>query len=218
MNIESTMEKLRNTLSTIDPEVARIRMDKLKAESEAKLAEIALEHFNASNVPLRHKLAIHLDRTGQWEKTRAKVAERLGSGFLIALLGTRGGGKTQIGVELIRKNSERRRKSLFCTAMQFFMRVKAGYKPDGDPEEKVLDYFAKPSLLVIDEIGQRSENEWEDRLLYELINRRYNAISDTLIISNQDVSQLEASLGPSLISRMRETGGIINCNWDSFRK
>lgn len=42
-------------------------------------------------------------------------------------------------------------------------------------------------------------------------------MSDTLIISNQDVSALTASLGPSTVSRMRETGGVIECDWESYR-
>ena len=55
-------------------------------------------------------------------------------------------------------------------------------------------------------------------MLYELLNHRYNDLTDTLLISNQDVRQAELSLGPAIVSRLRETGGIIQADWASYRE
>lgn len=197
-----------------------------KAERERQIIEnrkrehdFRVQDFiNGARLPKRQLINHTLDNGGEWGQTLVKLRERLGKGFLITLVGVRGSGKTQLGVELVRNNSEDCKSSRYCTAMEFFMDVKAGYKEDGDAEKLIINRYSVPSLLIIDEIGRRSENDWENRLLYELLNRRYNDMSDTLLISNQDLAQLEQALGPSLVSRMRETGGVIECNWQSYRK
>ncbi|OQB95236.1 MAG: DNA replication protein DnaC [Verrucomicrobia bacterium ADurb.Bin118] len=174
----------------------------------------------ASNVPLRHANREPLDRSGPWNVAYERILGKLGTGFTIVLAGLRGNGKTQLGVELIRQFilTERRGSALFSTATQFFMAIKAGYDGQGKPEAKVLAQYRRPRLLVIDELAQRRESEWERLLLYELLNHRYNDLTDTLLISNQDVRQAELSLGPAIVSRLRETGGIIQADWASYRE
>lgn len=172
-----------------------------------------------SSVPKRHLQLSKFDRAGEWARVESNIKSQLRKGFLIALVGLRGSGKTQLAVEIIRASAELDyTRSRYCTAMEFFIEIKAGYKHDGEAEKIILNEFSVPPLLVIDELGQRSENDWENRLLYELLNRRYNDMKDTLLISNQDLAQLEMALGPSLVSRMRETGGVIECNWESYRQ
>jgi DNA replication protein DnaC len=192
----------------------RQRADDARYERRQQVRYILEE----SGAPKRQRDNATLDRAGEWEETRAKVAERLGNGFLVALVGVRGCGKTQIGVELMRQVAQALKQPRFCSAMDFLMTIKAGYKDGGVSERDVINEFCLPPLLVMDEIGQRSESEWENRLLYELLNRRYNDMKDTLLISNQDVGHLTAALGPSLVSRMRETGGIFECKWESYRR
>lgn len=178
--------------------------------------EYQLQEFGA---PERQRRQREVIRSGPWGETEKKIIDRLKSGFLIALVGGRGCGKTQMAVEVMRASVGMKRSCLFASAMQFFMAIKATYRKESDDtEDQVLRRFSKVRLLILDEIGQRSENEWENRLLYELLNRRYNSLDDTLLISNQEIAQVESALGPSLISRMRETGGIIECAWETFRK
>jgi hypothetical protein len=40
---------------------------------------------------------------------------------------------------------------------------------------------------------------------------------DTIMISNETPEKMLAQVGPSIEDRMRECGGIIECNWPSFR-
>lgn len=215
--LDSVLDRL-SKIQPITPEQIRQREESIRKHDESVRIARAAELMLASKAPKRQQERAEIDRSGPWGDTESKVAAKLGSGFLIALIGIRGCGKSQLGVELIRRNAQDFKASRFCSAMEFFMEIKAGYKEDGEAEKVVLREFERPSLLVIDELGQRSENEWENRLLYELINRRYNNVTDTLLISNQDSSQLESAIGPSLVSRMRETGGVIECDWSSYRR
>jgi len=54
-------------------------------------------------------------------------------------------------------------------------------------------------------------------MLFELLNRRYNDLKDTILIANKSKAEFQDYIGPSLASRMNETGGIVECNWPSFR-
>lgn len=215
--LEESINRLSKGFQTISPEEAasRVAMEasRKKREHNIKVAEL----IAASNIPKRQQAA-QIDRSaGEWASTYQKLVKNLSTGFLSALLGTRGNGKTQIGVELVKENSDKLRTSRFCCATEFFMDIKASYKKDEVTEKDVIKEYLKPHLLIIDEIGQRSDSEWENRLLFYLVNERYEDMKDTLFIGNLDPSQLVAALGPSIASRMNETGGIINCQWESFR-
>lgn len=171
------------------------------------------------NAPLRQVLMENPDRSGEWGKMEVRLKAKLGSGFLLALVGTRGNGKTQLGVELMRHLAEHKVTSHYCTASEFFMAIRATYKPNSQTtEEDVIIRYRDKRLIVLDEIGRRGQSEWEDRMLFELLDKRYGDMSDTLLISNQERAEFTTAIGPSIASRMQETGGIIECTWTSFRK
>lgn len=174
----------------------------------------------STGCPLRHLLNHRsgLDRSGPWQETLTRIRARLGSGFLVALVGVRGNGKTQMGLELVLDVVKRGFSALFCSSTEFFMAIKRTYRPGStEDEEDVIRRYRKPMLLVIDEMGMRAETPWEDRLLFELLNLRYGDIKDTLLISNQERAVFLESIGTSLASRMSETGGIVDCHWSSYR-
>ena len=138
---------------------------------------------------------------------------------MFLLYGASGPGKTQAGVELMREAAAAGRTCKYATAAGFFLELKAGFRDRTRPSElEVVEAHCRPALLVLDEVGKRGESEWEGRILGEVLNRRYNAGDrDTLLVTNQGVDEAEASLGPSLSSRIKETGGMIECHWPSFR-
>lgn len=211
-------------------EVVLGRMEKAAVESRGRetdrAKEAAIRQHNLKvdelllgwNAPARQSRK-KVDRSGPWGQKLTVLEGRLGKGFLSVLYGTNGSGKTQLGVELMKFQIHRREKSArFMSAMDFFMAVKATYRQDSEKgEAQVLDEFAKPSLLVVDEIEKRGESAWENNLLFHLFNRRYNAERDTLLISNLPEAELQAHLGNDLVSRLNETGGMIHCDWPSFR-
>ncbi len=101
--------------------------------------------------------------------------------------------------------------------MEIFLRIRATYHRENTSELDAIEELCKPQLLVIDEIQQRGETEFENRLLAYLIDRRYGDMLDTILIGNLTPTALADSLDPSIVDRLRETGGIIECTWPSFR-
>lgn len=168
--------------------------------------------------PRRHA-AVVARMDGPWGAKLAALIPRLGTGCILVLHGINGNGKTQLGVELMRHQvGVRKLSAKFTSSMEFFMAVKATYRPDAKKDEAaVVAEFTAPKLLVMDEVEKRGESEWENHLLFHLVNRRYNDGKDTVMISNLDKAELPAHLGRSLVSRLNQTGGLVFCDWPSKR-
>lgn len=210
--IEQRMGNLQSKMTAREKPV--LTEDQKRIQKENKILELR----TAWNAPKRQRERLEIDRSGPWGKCEQKLLGMLESGFCVALIGGRGPGKTQMGVELMRTVTERAHSAFYSSAVGFFLAIKASYKPTSElTEEDVIERFAKYALLVVDEVGQRAETEWEDRMFFEMLDRRYRAVKDTILISNQEADKFTASIGDSLASRMNETGGIIECNWPSFR-
>lgn len=174
----------------------------------------------AANVPVRHESHIRDDAGAPhpWRKTRDYVDGRAGSGFLIGLLGNRGTGKTQIAVQAIVHACAVGRPALYVKAMDVFFWVRQARLPNATRSDlDLLSDFMCPRLLVIDELGERGETEFEDRTLTYIIDKRYDAMHDTLLIANMTEKAFRESMGPSISDRLRECGGVIECKWPSFR-
>lgn len=172
------------------------------------------------NAPKRHAL-FKPPLDGAWgaELTKLKSMLEPSTGRILALVGGRGNGKTQLAVELMKARTAALKSALFSSAVEFFIKIKSTYRKDSETDEmEVLKEFQKPSLLVIDEIGKRGGSEWENTMLFELLNRRYNDMTDTILIDNRTKTEFAETIGPSLASRMNEGGGIIECAWGSFRQ
>lgn len=212
------LKGLRSSIAEAIPEEPSDNRWREEIEKADKARRI--EHLKTKwNAPERQLRMTEPDRSGEWGTVESGLSLKLGSGFLIALIGTRGSGKTQLAIELMRKTVGTEKSALYRTAIEFFLKIKTAFRNKADTsEDQIVKEHSRPSLLVLDEFGRRGETDWEDRMLFEVIDRRYRDCSDTLLISNQEKPAFLESIGPSLASRMSETGGIIECNWKSFRK
>jgi len=172
-----------------------------------------------AGVPARHRTPIE-KATGPWKEKRDAIKRRLGTGMVAGLLGPRGTGKTQMACDLIWFVCDLGGMGgRYATAMDIFLDVRSTYHGSGRrTEQTVLSDFWLPDLLVIDEVHERGETAWEDRLLTHLVDARYRDKRDTILVGNQTVHEFKAAMGSSIISRMVETGGLWVCDWDSFRK
>jgi len=137
--------------------------------------------------------------------------------FLFALVGKRGTGKTLMAVKIILAAVQKM--GMFAryeTAMNIFLKLRDGYKHNHSELDLIAD-FINPPILAIDAMEVRGETKFENQILDHIIDQRYSSMRDTLLISNQGKEEFIVSAGPSIISRLKETGGIVECNWESFR-
>lgn len=173
--------------------------------------------YKDAGLPVRQRMNVPGEDHAEWYAALEKCKDKLGDGFIIALLGNRGTGKTQIAAGLIRAACAGGIYSCrYTLAFDFFLELRHHMK-DGKGEDHVIREYTKSALLVIDEADVRGHSEWEDRNLTHLIDKRYGAMLDTLLISNSLPDRFVELIGPSVSDRLRECGGVIECNWKSFR-
>jgi DNA replication protein DnaC len=151
----------------------------------------------------------------------------MGTGCMIGMCGNRGTGKTQMAAHLIRARLDAYRQDeaqgvggppRYCRAMEIFLDVRACFKTSATVAERdAIRGCVSPCLLVIDEMQERGETAWEDRLLGYILEVRYAEMRDTVLISNQTPAEFTAQIGKSVEDRMRESGGFVECRWGSFR-
>jgi hypothetical protein len=172
---------------------------------------------------------------GEWKAAFAILAPIIERGGIGLLHGKRGAGKTRMAAEIARSGRfphdstagakltggpiEKKRTAVYRTAISFFLDVRATYKKDSkETERDVIAELARPGLLVIDELQERGETAFENRLLTHLIDARYGARRPTIIIANLAAKELGETLGPSIVDRVFEDGKRIDFTWDSYRR
>ena len=206
---------LENTLKTSKSKSSDFNREEFEKQEHQREVNKLLRH---AHIPKRHS-ETKTDADNEWSKRLEEIIKNLQTGMLYALLGKRGTGKTQFGVCLIRYACRSLTTAKYSVAMDFFMEIKATYKHNSSrTEDEVIVDFVRPSLLVLDEMHERGETEWENRLLTYMIDKRYTQMKDTLLISNQTLDVFQTTVGYSILSRLQETGAIITCDWPSFRE
>jgi len=144
---------------------------------------------------------------------------RLDSGDSLLMLGEPGTGKNMLSACICQAAVAQGYTALHTTAMKLVRKIKTSWgNPDID-EQEMIDLFAKPDILVVDEIGKQFGTKAEEILLFEALNGRYEDERPTILISNLDEAGVEDYLGPTLIDRFHEgKSSLLKFTWPSYRR
>lgn len=211
--LSESIPKPTPTFRVSDVDYKTVEAQRLAREK----ADVIRRLLVAARIPDRHAGVSDFDGA-EWLVARDRLMGRLGTGFIAGMLGNRGTGKTQMAAALIRETCQREASAIYVKAMDLFLDIRRAYQMEDECEADRIATYITPRLLVIDEFGVRGESPWEDRLVTHIIDKRYDAGRDTILISNQTPDEFKTAAGASITSRMSETGGIIECNWPSFRR
>jgi len=85
-----------------------------------------------------------------------------------------------------------------------------------------LAYYRDVDFLILDEFSESVSRdgapvEFEKRLMFEVIDARYQQQRPTLAISNRNYDQLVARLGLATVERLSEKSAILMFDWPSMR-
>ena len=155
----------------------------------------------------------------------AKLMKELATGRFVAnaenvmLFGPPGVGKTHLAIGLGRAVVESGHSVLFTTATSLITML-AKAESDGQLHDK-LAFFAKPKLLIIDELGYLPFEKRSAHLFFQLVSRRYEKGS-LLITTNQAVTQWGAVFGDdvtaaALLDRLLHHSHTLMIQGDSYR-
>ena len=137
----------------------------------------------------------------------------------LILIGSNGVGKSTIAQNLGYQAVMQGHTVLFTTAANMLSDLAA---QDGDNAlRRRLQHYARPQLLVIDEIGYLSYSNRHADLLFEIINRRYEQHS-TIVTTNRPFGEWNeifpnAACVVSLIDRLVHHSQVIAIEGDSYR-
>ena len=121
----------------------------------------------------------------------------LAHGEAVLLFGAPGVGKTHLAIGLGRKIVEQGHTVRFTTATGL-LSVLGKAESEGVLSEKLTE-FAKPRLLIIDELGYLPFERRAAHLFFQLVNRRYERGS-LLITTNQRVSEWGTVFGDEVLA------------------
>jgi DNA replication protein DnaC len=146
--------------------------------------------------------------------------ETLLDGRCMILVGTPGTGKTHLACAAMREVIEQGNSARYTTVSDFSRAIRATFSRKAEKTDgEVLDEYVDQCFLVIDEVGSSSGSDHEKQALFDLINRRYNSVRPTMILSNLSALELSEYLGDRIMDRLRQGGGkLLVLNWESHRK
>jgi DNA replication protein DnaC len=237
---EETQIELQSIMSKLDAMIANAPEDAEAPIPCAELPIVAIPERERANHPMidfpdRHSRVTTLHGE-EWQAAYEKALHLCENGGIVVAHGKRGTGKTQIAYEIARKAHFQHthfagtvkdgfplqgkiRPCVYIKAMDIFIDLKNGFgRPDEPSEKQVINKLVDAAFLVIDEAHVRGETKYEDDKLTHIIDKRYDAMRPTMLITNLEKHEFAAQLSPSIKNRMQEIGGGIECNWASYRK
>ncbi len=180
------------------------------------------EALEKAGYPLRHRSHLAAMTGEGLSKAKELLPLAMARDCLILRLGNRGPGKTQIATWLA---AERKRAGKSCgtyiKCADLIGKIKATWADGGKSvgtEEDVLRHYRKIQFLVIDELHEKGASDWESRTLINILDHRYDAMLSTILIANMTEATAQTEINPSILSRAQETGGLVVCDWKSYRE
>lgn len=145
--------------------------------------------------------------------------ERLVNGTSLIFCGEPGTGKTHLACAIGNQLLEEGVSVLFTTVSEAMRKIKATYdKGSTMTEAQAIEIFTSPRLLILDEVHVQTGSDHEIRLMFEIINRRYENVLPTILISNLEATALKQFLGDRIVDRLREgRGQLMQFTWKSRR-
>src|SRR4051812_32798174 len=137
----------------------------------------------------------------------------------VLIFGAPGVGKTHLAIALGRAAVETGHSVLFVSATTLLASLSKA-ESEGHLKDK-LDFYAKPKLLVLDELGYLPVEKRSAHLFFQLVARRYERGS-MLITTNQLVSQWgnvfgDDVLAAAILDRLLHHSHTLLIQGDSYR-
>ena len=219
------------------PECMTVKKKQVEEQEKLKYIALAKEReqrrwankIGSAAIPERFKdrtLESYVAKTSGQQKALAFATEYaenfdlvLKEGRSAIFVGKVGTGKTHLAIGIALSIMQQQRSSLFVTVQRLIRRVKDSWHTKEETESQVIDVFASPDLLVLDEVGVQFGSEFEKQVLFDVLNTRYENRKPSILLSNIPKEQLSDYLGERVTDRLRENGGkVIGFDWESYRR
>lgn len=176
---------------------------KRKAEQEFHRLEDARRFLKTIPPRYRHASLAQMRMT--------EPLEQIIKGASAVILGNNGLGKTYLAYALAKEWIERGETVEVISASELLHQMKA--QDDGIYTYIKRNYRHRIIHLLIDEIDKIFESKADHIFLNYLVNMRYEWMLQTIILGNGNMSQLQKSIGNSIVDRLVKEGGVaLDCS------
>jgi len=212
---DKELEKLRE-LAT-EQEIEIIRLENLEQKERfltklnigKKFWNESFETFDAYTADLEKHL------------NTCKVFANDCQGRMLLMLGKNGNGKNHLAASILKHTG-----GYMYSVFEIELLLKECYSGRSS-ESELYRKFCDIPLLVINEIGRHKVGDWEMNFLSYIINKRYENLMPTILISNAHLKEncpengcsgcFQNLLGNDVLSRIIETSEILIFNEEDYR-
>lgn len=156
----------------------------------------------SSGIPVRYQKCNFETYSGN-DKLIAGLKSYAEAGESIVLTGGTGTGKTHLAVAIMRHiNYE---SSRFVTVPSLLMEIRDSFRPNATASEAdIVDKYACCRMLCLDDLGAEKTSEFSIATLYLILDKRVSNLRQTIITTNLSLTEVEATLGARIASRLSE--------------
>lgn len=113
--------------------------------------------------------------------------------------GVTGCGKTHLAASIVNYRYDHKQPATFVVVPEILNRLKATFSSNSDETYiRILDQIKRAPLLVLDDFSLSSPSPWENEVLYQMINSRYNSKLPTIVTMSHRYDEIDRRIASRL--------------------
>lgn len=146
-----------------------------------------------------------------------RIRDQARHGCGLTILGPPGVGKSHLGYGIVAAACLARIPARYACWPEVVARHKSTFSDRNSPHKDLLSVVSGAPLLVLDELGVREGSQFDQALLFDVIDQRYREQRPTIVCSNLAPDTLDM-IGERSADRLREVNVSVSLPGNSHRK